>query len=136
MPMGIGALLPHDYARVHQAATESEAMFVQRVLDEAGIPAVVRSRQVPGYAEIIRGAIGYWGDVLVAVDDRERAEAHLGTYLRMMKGALGVARFAGIIPPLVTLFDQTGRIDDEANERHVDVVIASGVHGLFAMGST
>ena len=136
MPMGIGDLLPHDYARVHQAATESEAMFVQRILDEAGIPAVVRSRQVPGYAEIIRGAIGYWGDVLVAVDDRERAEAHLGTYLRMMKGALGVARFAGIIPPLVTLFDQTGRIDDEANERHVDVVIDSGVHGLFAMGST
>lgn len=134
--MGLESLLPHDYAKVHQAASESEALFVQRILEEAGIPTIIRSRQVPGYAEIIRGATGYWGDVLVATEDRTRAEEHLGTYLRMMKGALSMARFAGIIPPLVTLFDRAGRIDDEANERQVDFVIAGGVHGVFAMGST
>src|SRR5574341_1273438 len=134
--MSLEELLPHDYAAVHKASSESEAIFVQRILEEAGIPAIVRSRQVPGYAEIIRGAIGYWGDVLVAVDDRARAEEHVGTYLRMMKGALGMARFAGIIPPLVTLFDRSGRIDEEANERQVDFVIEGGVHGVFAMGTT
>jgi 4-hydroxy-tetrahydrodipicolinate synthase len=128
--------LPRDYARVHMAASESEAMFVQRILQEAGIPAILRSRQVPGYGEIIRGAFGFWGDVLVAVDDRERAEEHVATYLRVMKGASAVARFAGIIPPLVTLFDEDGAIDTEANERHIEFVLDGGVHGLFAMGST
>ncbi|HEV8353868.1 MAG TPA: dihydrodipicolinate synthase family protein [bacterium] len=133
--MDLGDWLPHDYARVHQAASESEAMFVQRILEEAGIPAILRSRQVPGYGEIIRGAFGYWGDVLVAVDDRERAEQHVATYLRVMKGASAVAHFSGIIPPLVTLFDEDGGIDTEANERHIDFVIDGGAHGVFAMGS-
>ncbi|MGH2349105.1 MAG: dihydrodipicolinate synthase family protein [bacterium] len=134
--MGLDGLLPHDYALVHQAGSESEAMFVQRILADAGIPAILRSRQVPGYGEIIRGAFGYWGDVLVAVDDQERAAEHVATYLRVMKGASAVARFAGIIPPLVTLFDEGGGIDTEANARHLEFVLDGGVHGVFAMGST
>ncbi|HEY3247455.1 MAG TPA: dihydrodipicolinate synthase family protein [bacterium] len=133
--MGLEDLFPRDYLRVHRAGSESEALLVQRILDEAGIPAIVRSRQVPGYAEIIRGAIGYWGDVLVRVADRDAAEEHIRTNLRIMKGASDVARFAGIIPPLVTLFDEDGRIDEEANEQHIDFVLDGGVHGLFALGS-
>ncbi len=47
-----------------------------------------------------------------------------------------MSRFAGIIPPLVTLFDDRGRIDDQANAQHIDVLLGSGVHGVFALGST
>ncbi len=134
--MDLEDLLPKDYARVHQAASESEAILVQQILIDAGIPAIVRSRQVPGYGEIMRGAIGYWGDVLVSIAAQRRAEEHLRTYLRVMKGASVTARFAGIIPPLVTLFDEDGRIDQAANERHIEFVLDGGVHGVFAMGST
>ena len=43
---------------------------------------------------------------------------------------------AGIVVPIPTLFDQRGRVDDEANARHIDWLIAGGVHGIFALGTT
>ncbi|MDQ7843633.1 MAG: dihydrodipicolinate synthase family protein [Armatimonadota bacterium] len=127
---------PRDYARVFQAASESEAALVERILLDAGIPVLVRSRQVPMYAEVIRGASGIWGDVLVPLAYEEPARRYVAEYLRQMKEAGRVSRFGGIIPPLVTLFDQQGRIDEDANRAHLDFVIAGGVHGVFALGST
>ena len=43
---------------------------------------------------------------------------------------------AGIVVPIPTLFDERGRVDDEANARHIDWLIAGGVHGIFALGTT
>jgi 4-hydroxy-tetrahydrodipicolinate synthase len=43
---------------------------------------------------------------------------------------------AGIIVPIPTLFDERGRVDPEANARHIDWLIAQGVHGIFALGTT
>ena len=37
-----------DYTRVHQAGSESEALLVQRILHEAGIPAVCAAGRCPG----------------------------------------------------------------------------------------
>jgi len=128
--------LPHDYTRVYQAPSEAEAALVQRILEDAGIPALVRSRQVPGYAEVIRGASGIWGDVLVPAAYASPAQRYVAEYLQRMKEAGAVSRFAGIIPPLVTLFDRRGRIDEEANRAHLEFVLAGGVHGVFALGST
>ncbi len=125
-----------DFARVHQAASETEALLVQRILQDAGIPAMVRSRQVPGYAEVIRRAIGVWGDVLVPAERRADAQRYVDDYLSAMKEARPVSRFAGIIPPMVTLFDERGRIDEDANARHVEFLLRGGVHGVFALGST
>jgi len=42
----------------------------------------------------------------------------------------------GIVVPTVTLFDERGRVDEAANARHVEWLIAHGVHGLFALGTT
>ena len=101
---------PADYARVHQAESESEALLVQRILQDAGIPVLVRSRQVPGYAEVIRGAIGVWGDILVPKSYEPDALQYVQNYLRVMKEPAPVSRLAGIVPPLVTLFDDHGRL--------------------------
>lgn len=128
--------LPHDYATVFKAPSETDAVLVQRILEEAGIPVLVRSRQVPGYAEVIRGASGVWGDVLVPVAYESQARRYIAEHLRQMREAGAVSRFTGIIPPLVTLFDRRGRIDEAANLAHVDFVIAGGVHGVFTLGST
>jgi len=128
--------LPRDYARVFQAASETEAALVERILQEAGIPVLVRSRQVPMYAEVIRGASGIWGDVLVPVAYEGPARRYVADYLRQMREAGRVSRFGGIIPPLVTLFDRQGRIDEDANRAHVDFLITGGVHAVFALGST
>lgn len=127
---------PADYARVHQAESESEALLVQRILQDAGIPVLVRSWQVPGYAEVIRGAIGVWGDILVPKAYEPDALQYVQNYLRVMKEPAPVSRLAGIVPPLVTLFDEHGRIDAAANEQHVEFLITRGVHGVFALGST
>lgn len=128
--------LSDAYSRVHEAGSEADALLVQRILQDAGIPAVVRSRQVPGYAEVIRKAIGVWGDVLVPVERRADAQRYIDDYLRAMKEAGPVGRFAGIIPPMVTLFDEGGRIDDDANLRHLEFLLRGGVHGVLALGST
>ncbi len=44
--------------------------------------------------------------------------------------------FHGIIPPLVTPLDEQGQIDLVGLERLVERLIASGVHGLFVLGTT
>ncbi len=128
--------LPQDYARVHQAGSEAEALLIQRILEEAQIPVVLRSRQVPGYGEIIRHAVGIWGDILVPKAYEETARSYIEDHLRVMREERPVSRFAGIIPPLVTLFDTHGRIDEHANEQHIEFLVGNGVHGLFALGST
>ncbi len=127
--------LPHDYARVFQAHTEAEAVLVRQILEDAGIPVIVRSRQVPGYGDVIQDATGIWGDVLVPLLYESPARRYIDEYLRQMKEAASVSRFSGIIPPMVTLFDQDGRIDEDANRAHVEFLVAGGVHGIFALGS-
>src|SRR2546426_10328016 len=107
-------LPPADYARVHEASSESEALLVQRILHDAGIPAVVRSRQVPGDAEVIRRGIGVWGDVLGPGEHRPDARRYVGDYLRAMNEAGPASRFAGIIPAICTLFYERGRSDEGA----------------------
>jgi 4-hydroxy-tetrahydrodipicolinate synthase len=44
--------------------------------------------------------------------------------------------FRGIFPPTVTLFKEDGSLDPEANQRHHDFLIESGVHGLFILATT
>lgn len=127
---------PADYATVLKAGTESEAVLARRILEEVGIPVIVRSRQVPGYGDVIQKASGIWADVLVPVAYESTAREYLAGYLRQMKEAGTVSRFSGIIPPLVTLFDRDGGIDDDANRAHLDRLIAGGVHAVFALGST
>jgi len=130
---------PADVMRVHQAATEVEALAVEQALRAAGLRVWVRSRQVPGYGDIIASASGVWGDVLVAPEDADQARDVITTYLAIVAaGQEGptVRRFAGIIPPLVTLFDRSGALDEEATRRHVDRMLAGGVHGLLVLGTT
>lgn len=45
-------------------------------------------------------------------------------------------RYHGVIPPVVTPFKEDGTIDHESLEKVVNHLIESGMHGLFAMGST
>ena len=42
----------------------------------------------------------------------------------------------GIVPALLTPFDEQGRIDEEALRSHCDFLVKAGVHGLFALGTT
>ncbi|MHA1298350.1 MAG: dihydrodipicolinate synthase family protein [Candidatus Helarchaeota archaeon] len=42
----------------------------------------------------------------------------------------------GIIPPIVTLYDKNGEVDEHAIREHIDFLIENGVHGIFSMGST
>jgi len=70
-----------DVVRVHEAASEAEALLIQQILTEAGIPAIIRSRQIPGYAEVIRRASGVWGDILVPAEQEADARRYIDEYL-------------------------------------------------------
>lgn len=47
-----------------------------------------------------------------------------------------MASFSGIIPPTVTLLNDDMSIDWDGTLRHLDGLIAAGVHGLFVLGTT
>ncbi|MDQ7820552.1 MAG: DUF2007 domain-containing protein [Armatimonadota bacterium] len=83
LPRWIGPA--RDYVSVYQAGSEAEALLVVEILAQAGIPAAARSRQVPGYGEVIRRASGVWGDVLVPAGREEEARRSLAEYLRVME---------------------------------------------------
>jgi 2-dehydro-3-deoxy-D-pentonate aldolase len=44
--------------------------------------------------------------------------------------------FHGIIPPVVTLFDESGNLDLEINRRYIDELICRNVQGILLMGSS
>ncbi|MCK6210486.1 dihydrodipicolinate synthase family protein [Georgenia sp. EYE_87] len=47
-----------------------------------------------------------------------------------------VARLRGIVPPVVTPFTAEGDVDVPSLERVTEHLLASGVHGVFVLGST
>jgi len=63
---------------VHTAATEVEAVMLQGLLEDAGIPVVLRSHLVPGYHTRIPPG---WGDLLVPDDRAADAKALIAEYL-------------------------------------------------------
>jgi 2-dehydro-3-deoxy-D-pentonate aldolase len=134
---------------VHTAGDEVEALMLQGALEQAGIPVVLRSRQVPGYADVVESATGMWGDLLVPDERAADARALIRDYLAARspgedlrprggagRGAGGPKPVSGIVVPIPTLFDERGRVDEAANVRHVEWLIARGVHGLLALGTT
>ncbi|RYD04775.1 hypothetical protein N752_12685 [Desulforamulus aquiferis] len=44
--------------------------------------------------------------------------------------------FRGIIPPMVTIFNNDGSFDWEGNKAVIDYLIKGGVHGIFVLGSS
>lgn len=48
----------------------------------------------------------------------------------------GKMSFHGIIPPVVTLFDEAGNLDLELNKRYIDELISRNIHGILLMGSS
>ena len=45
-------------------------------------------------------------------------------------------RIRGIIPPIVTPFDEDGFLNDKLAEKEMQICVESGVHGLSVGGST
>jgi hypothetical protein len=58
---------------VHEALSEPEANIVKGILEEAGIPAMLQSLQVPMYDGVMSMFHGHWGNVVVRQEDYERA---------------------------------------------------------------
>ncbi|MBO8137316.1 MAG: dihydrodipicolinate synthase family protein [Desulfotomaculum sp.] len=49
---------------------------------------------------------------------------------------MGSVKFKGIIPPMVTIFNEDGSIDWEGNKALIDYLIDGGVNGIFVLGSS
>ncbi|QRP43565.1 dihydrodipicolinate synthase family protein [Amycolatopsis sp. FDAARGOS 1241] len=45
-------------------------------------------------------------------------------------------KFAGIIPPLCTPFNDDFTVDTESLRRHIEFQLGAGVHGIFVLGSS
>ncbi len=63
---------------VHTAFTEVEALMLKGVLEEAGIPVLLRSNRVPGYEQNL---LNEWGDLLVPDDRAAEAKELISGYL-------------------------------------------------------
>ncbi len=124
--------------KVHTAGDEVEALMLQGVLEQAGIPVALRSRQMPGYGPVFEKATGVWGDLLVPDERADDARTLIRDYLAAQpkRAGGGAKTLAGIVVPIPTLFDERGRLDEAANARHVEWLIARGVNGIFPLGTT
>ena len=47
-----------------------------------------------------------------------------------------IKKFPGIVPPVITVFDSNGEIDEERTKKFIQHLIDEGVHGIFVAGST
>lgn len=47
-----------------------------------------------------------------------------------------IKQFRGIIPAMLTVFDEEGLLDWAGNQRLIDFLISNGVHGIFALGTS
>ncbi|HLW61304.1 MAG TPA: DUF2007 domain-containing protein [bacterium] len=69
--------------KVHTATTEVEAVMLQGMLEDAGIPVLLRSNLIPGYNRPVGGA---WDGDLFVPDDRAAEAADLvAGYLKSVK---------------------------------------------------
>ncbi|MDR7420667.1 MAG: DUF2007 domain-containing protein [Armatimonadota bacterium] len=76
---------PSDVVSVHKAADELEAEIIRGLLEQAGIDAMVRCRQVPGYG--VPEWPGIWGEVLVRPADEDAAKQVIAEYLEAVRTA-------------------------------------------------
>jgi hypothetical protein len=72
-----GSLDSESLERVCSAGSEMEALAVLAALEDEGIEAAVRSRQIPMWDGIAQALDPVWGWVLVRSSDLERASGVL-----------------------------------------------------------
>lgn len=60
-----------------RASDEWQAEMVSRLLIDEGIPAIVQSLMVPGYANVMSAQVGCWGEVLCPRACRSAAQVLL-----------------------------------------------------------
>jgi|GraSoiStandDraft_51_1057287.scaffolds.fasta_scaffold756889_1 putative intracellular protease/amidase len=69
--------------KIYTATTEVEAVMLKAVLEEAGIPVMVRSNVIPGYERPVGGA---WDGELLVPDDRAaEAREMIAAYLAQVR---------------------------------------------------
>ena len=66
---------------IYKAPDEFMANSVKDLLEQEGIPAMIRSFQVPAYDGIARMMRPNWGEVLVSETDMDRARELLDSFL-------------------------------------------------------
>jgi len=66
--------------RVYRAADEMTANIVKGILESEGIPVTIQSRQVPWMDGVMTMGEGFYGDLLVAADEAERARMIIEIY--------------------------------------------------------
>ncbi|HUV05304.1 MAG TPA: DUF2007 domain-containing protein [Armatimonadota bacterium] len=72
--------MPDDFVAVYRAIDEATANIVRAVLEDAGVPAVVRRYHSSWFDGLFVVADGAWGEILVPVADADRAREVLDKY--------------------------------------------------------
>jgi hypothetical protein len=74
---------------VYRPDDELMANAVRDLFEENGIPAMIRSFQIPAYDGLARMMRANWGEVLVAEEDMAKAKELLDAFLSMDAGEAG-----------------------------------------------
>jgi len=70
---------------VFHASSEMEALAIQAMLEESGVPAAVTSRQIPMFDGIAKVYNPVWGYVVVLDDREEEARKLITEYLNALE---------------------------------------------------
>ena len=74
---------------VYRPPNELMANAVRDLFEENGIPAMIRSFQIPAYDGLARMTRPVWGEVVVEEEDMARAKELLDAFLSMDAGDAG-----------------------------------------------
>jgi hypothetical protein len=71
---------------VFQASSEMEALVIQSLLESSGIPAALKSRQIPMFDGVAKVYNPVWGHVVVLTENERKARDLIVGYLDALEG--------------------------------------------------
>lgn len=68
--------------KIYNASDEFTAVSLRDMLQQAGIPAMIQSNEVPGFGQMFTAGVRVgFGDILVNEEDEEKARELIGGFL-------------------------------------------------------
>jgi len=67
---------------IYKVPDEVTGVTLKSLLEEQGIKAILRSSQIPWLDNIMTKALGYWGEILVKEEDRDKAKNIIKDFLK------------------------------------------------------
>jgi hypothetical protein len=79
---GVDKMNEEEIVSIYKVEDELTGNMLKALLEKEGIPAILRSFQIPSYDSVMTLAVGAWGDIQVMKKHAERAIKIINEYMK------------------------------------------------------